>query len=209
MFRVRFRFWLQKKLSLDKTEHHLVIAGRSVVLCAPMTEVSIADSEWLVMNAHGIESEAEAFEFSRKLKASTELFSAMARLGVDAGIDKPTTQPDQTVADALKSRDGIEVRGNVHGVDVFLDRPNVLIPHMSGSGEVRATPDPFLSDINRLFDVLDGASQRARHYFADELCAYSNRSGRNDCVCHFGGRDARARSSILVGISKTVTGAVG
>jgi hypothetical protein len=162
MFRVRFRFWVQKKLSLNEAERRLTVAGREVVLSAQMPEVSIADSEWLVMNARGIESENEAADFARKLKASSELSSVVARLGINAGVDKPTSGFGKTVRNDLKDKHGVVLRDNVHGIDVFTDDPNIRIGHFSATGTVRSAPDPFLGDIDELFEVIDSASTRAR-----------------------------------------------
>jgi len=162
MFRVRFRFWVQKKLNLKETEQRLTVAGREIVLSAQMPEVSIADSEWLVMNARGIESENEASDFAQKLKASSELSSVVARLGINAGVDKPTSGFGKTVRDELEDKHGIVLRDNVHGIDVFPDDPNIRIGVVSATGTVRSAPDPFLGDINDLYKVIDGASPRGR-----------------------------------------------
>ena len=45
---------------------------------------------------------------------------------------------------------------------MFPDDPAVRIGHFSAIGTVRASPDPFLVDLNELFKVIDGASQRTR-----------------------------------------------
>jgi hypothetical protein len=50
----------------------------------------------------------------------------------------------------------------VHGIDVFPDDHNIRIGIISGAGVVRSAPDPFLSGIDELFQVVDAASPRAR-----------------------------------------------
>jgi hypothetical protein len=161
-FRVRFRFWVQKKLSLEEKERRLTIAGKEVVLSPQIQDTNIADSEWLVMNAHGFESERDAADFGRILKASTELSSAISRLGINGGIDRPTSGFGKIVTDRLRQEHGVELRDNVHGIDVFPDDPNIRIGIISGAGVVRSAPDPFLSGIDELYRVVDAASTRAR-----------------------------------------------
>ena len=127
-----------------------------------MPEVSIADSEWLVMNARGIDTEVEAWDFARKLKASSELSSVVARLGMSAGIDRPTSGFGKIIKDHLKDKHGILLRDEVHGTDVFADDPNVRFGNLIMGTTIRSSPDPFLGDIDELFKVIDSASPRAR-----------------------------------------------
>jgi hypothetical protein len=161
-FRVRFRFWVQTKLSLQEKERRLTIAGREVVLSAQSPDSDIADNEWLVMNARGFESKEEAAEFARVLKAATEFSSAIARLGINAGVDSPTSSFGRIVTEHIRQEHGVELRANVHGIDVFPDDDNIQIGVISGAGTVRMAPDPFLSGIDGLYRVVDGASLRTR-----------------------------------------------
>ena len=114
------------------------------------------------MNARGFTSEYEAQEFGGKLKTSSELSSVIARLGINAGTDKPTSGFGKSIKDRVREQHGIVLRDNVHGVDVFADDPNVRISSFSGTGTVRSAPDPFLSEIDELYKVINGASPRAK-----------------------------------------------
>ena len=68
----------------------------------------------------------------------------------------------QIVKDRVKEQHGIELRSNVHGVDVFKDDANIRIAHFSATGVVRASSDPFLGDICSLFNVVSGVSQETK-----------------------------------------------
>jgi hypothetical protein len=122
--------------------------------------VDICDSEWLVMNTRSFGSEEQAKTFARKLKTACEVSSVGARLGIDSGVDLPTSGFGKIVKDHVREQSGILLRDNVHGIDVFPDNPNVRIGYFSATGTVLAAPDPFLADINRYFGVVENASQR-------------------------------------------------
>jgi hypothetical protein len=160
-FRVRFRFRLQKKLNIQSKEHRLTVSGHDVVLSAPLPDVDISDSEWLVMNATGFGSEADARSFGRKLKAACEVSSVAGRLGLDAGVDLSTSGFGKLIKDQVREQAGVLLRDNVHGIDVFADDPNVRIAHISATGTVLSAPEPFLTDVDRFHGVAANASQRA------------------------------------------------
>ncbi|HEX5459622.1 MAG TPA: hypothetical protein VFX20_06590 [Steroidobacteraceae bacterium] len=153
---------VKKKLNLGEKERRLTVAGREVVLSPQLPDANIADSEWLVMNTRGFESESDAANFASKLKAACELSSVIARLGINAGVDKPTSGFGKLVRDDLQEKQGVVLRDNVHGIDVFPDDPNIRIGIFSATGTVRSAPDPFLTDIDKLYQVIDGVSQRVR-----------------------------------------------
>lgn len=102
-YRVRFRFRLQKQLHLDQKEFRFQIQGHEVVLSPQATDLNISDSNWLVMNVRGFETDEAAKTFGRKLKSTCELSSVTSRLGLDSGIDLPTAglgplSADETIA---------------------------------------------------------------------------------------------------------------
>jgi hypothetical protein len=122
-YRVRYRFRLQKKLSVSERERRFTVAGREVVVSSQMPDTKIEDDEWLVMNVRGFQSENDAANFARKLKAASELSSVIARLGINAGVDQPISGFGKIVKDDIYEKQGLVLRDNVHGVDVFLDDP--------------------------------------------------------------------------------------
>jgi hypothetical protein len=161
-FRVRFRFRLQKKLSIAAREHRFNISGREVVLSPQLPDSDIADSDWLVMSAKGFESEHSAAEFAQKLKAASEISSVAARLGIDTGVNRPTSGFGKIVKDRVRETAGLLLRDNIHGIDVFPDDPAVRIGHVNAVVTVRSPPDPFLADLDELFKLIDNASQRTK-----------------------------------------------
>jgi hypothetical protein len=161
-YRVRFRFRLQKKLHIDQKDYRFEIEARDVVLSPQLPDLTISDSEWLVMNVRGFESEEKARSFGRKLKSACELSSVAARLGIDSGTDLPTAGLGQLMRNRIRGESGLLVRDNIHGVDVFLDDPAVRIVSFNASGTVRATPHRFLGDLKDFFEALPSISQKTK-----------------------------------------------
>ncbi|MCW8884483.1 MAG: hypothetical protein OQK12_04395 [Motiliproteus sp.] len=161
-FRVRFRFRLLKQISIQNTEYKFEIDSHEVVLSPQSPDVNISDSDWLVMNARGFSSHDEAVEFAEKLKMVCEISSVCSRLGVDTGIDIATSGFGKIVKDRVKKEHGIDLRSNVHGVDVFEDDENIRIAHFSATGTVRASSDPFLGDFSSLFNAVRDVSQETK-----------------------------------------------
>lgn len=161
-FRVRFRFRLQKKLNIESVDYKFNVGAYEIVLSPQLSDVKICDSEWLVMNARGFESEGQAKTFAEKLKTACEVSSIATRLGVDSGVDRPTAAVGELVKKQTLGETGIKIRDNVHGVDVFPDDPNTRIFHMNATGTVRASPDPFLSDLSNLYNLVESLSQQTK-----------------------------------------------
>jgi len=161
-YRARLRFRLLKKLSIDASEYRLAVAGREVVLAAPIPDTLIRDSDWLVMNARGFSTEDEAQDFGRKLRSAIELASVSTRLGIDAGRDLATSGLARAIKDQIAKETGTLARDNVHGLDVFEDDSNVRIFNLNATGTVHAMPDPFLPMVAELHGVAASASDRAR-----------------------------------------------
>jgi hypothetical protein len=161
-YRSRLRFRVLKKLNISTREHKFQVAGHEVALSPPLPNQVIADSEWLIFNARGFVNEEEARAFGHKLRAALEVSSAATRLGVDVGRDLATAGLAEHVRQRVAKETGTFIRNNVHGLDVFVDDPNVRILHISGVGTVHANPEPLLGDLATLYATAAQASPNAR-----------------------------------------------
>jgi hypothetical protein len=85
-----------------------------------------------------------------------------SRQGVDAGVDLTTSGVAEIVRQRVREKTGAVLRDNVHGVDVFLDDPAVRLFNLSATGTVSKNPEPFLSDISKLFPATHNASATTR-----------------------------------------------
>lgn len=161
-YRARFRFKLQKKLHITTNEYRFQVSGREIVLTSEISEIPIFKSEWLVMNVRGFESENEAKMFAIKLKAAAELSSVYCRLGINTGLDLPTSGLFAPFREQLQKEKGIYARDNVHGIDVFPDHVNVAIASVTGTHSKTAGPNPFLSDLDILHPLAESTSKKTK-----------------------------------------------
>jgi len=159
-YRARLRFRVQKKLDVQAHEHRFTVNDREVVLAPTLPDVDICDSEWLVLNTRGFATEEQARDFGHKLRAALEVLSVSTRIGVDAGRDNATAGLGNEFRKQIERRTGHHYRDNVHGVDVFVDDPNVRIFGVSATGILRANADLFLVDLDGLLEIALNASPR-------------------------------------------------
>jgi hypothetical protein len=161
-YRVCLRFRLLKKLGIDAPEHQFRVGQHEAVLSAAGPDVSIRDSEWLVINVRGLPSEQDARSFGQGLRTAVELASVSTRLGVDVGRDLATSGLGQHVKERILRETGAIVRDNIHGLDVFEDDPRVVYFAMSGTATVHANAEPFLPLAAELCGQTHALSERSR-----------------------------------------------
>lgn len=162
-YRARFRFRVGKKLNIVDAEHRFMVAGREAVLASGVGDSKpISESDWLVINTRGFKSEEDAREFGHKLRAAAQLSSVACRIGIDAGIDLPTSGMGAAFRRQLEEQTGASIRSNIHGIDVFPDETNVVIFNVSGSGTVLSSPEPFLPSLDAFHAIAGTATDRAR-----------------------------------------------
>ncbi|MEO8627411.1 MAG: hypothetical protein ABI612_04830, partial [Betaproteobacteria bacterium] len=106
---------------------------------AVTVDVDICDSEWLVLDTEGVATHAEALEFGHKLRDALEMSSVATRLCVDAGKNLITAGLAEDFRHHLEQQIGPYARDNVHGLDVFIDDPNVRFMDLQATFTVRAT----------------------------------------------------------------------
>lgn len=161
MYRMRLRFRLSTKLNINASELPLEVGGREVVLRPEFRNVPINQSEWLVMNSTGFSEEEEARRFGHKLRTALELSSVATRLGVDAGRDLATSGFGREFRTQIAKDTGVDVRSNIHGLDVFPDDPNVGFFNASAAGSVLRGADEFLRSLAEVHETATTLSKEA------------------------------------------------
>ena len=165
-FHSRFRFRTQKRLNIKNKKHRLEINGHSVILMPRLPEQDICDSEWLVMEAGAFKSEDEAWEFGKILKTSCEVSSVSTRLGLDSGEKLLTSRSikgsfTKSFKECIQKETGIPYINDIHGIDVYQYNPNSQFISMDMTiRSILVPPDPFLNNINHLFDVVNNIPEK-------------------------------------------------
>ncbi len=152
-WRARLRFRVLNKLNVDATEQHLKVSGREVVLKPAKPDVKIVESEWLILSAGGFKTETEARGFGTALRTALELSAVACRVGVDSGQDLATSGLGRAVKDQILQSTGIDVRSNIHGLDVFPDHPSTRFLDFTAAASVLVDAVPILSGLSTFFDT--------------------------------------------------------
>jgi hypothetical protein len=107
---------------------------------------TIEKAVWLVARSCGYASEQESRENGERLRTALILTGAINRRGVDCGFDRPGMQFSKNIIDAIRERDGVEMRGSMHGLDVFDERKVVHVT-MNAKGAVQSSSEAFHSAV--------------------------------------------------------------
>src|ERR1019366_706273 len=100
-WRVRVRFRLGSKLTIAETKREIVIAGRTATLSSSQADIPISESDWLVINALGFQTEEAGRKFGHQIKSALDVSAVATKIGVDTGLDLPTAMFGKVVVDAM------------------------------------------------------------------------------------------------------------
>lgn len=149
--RIRLRVRLAKSLTTDELSRTIEFEGRSVEVASQIRDQALSKTTWVVFSAGEFKSEAEAYEFGRRLRRALIAAGLASRLGVDAGFDKPTSYMNEDFARSLGWIAPHErIAPNVHGLMVIPDDKNTRFPVFSIEATVSAAPDHVLGAIASL-----------------------------------------------------------
>jgi Apea-like HEPN len=125
-----FRLRFQMVTGLTAGRQHAVqlpISGIAHPIEVAAEFGTLEEATWFACTSCGYPSEEEARANGERLRTAFTLAGVINRLGVDFGYDNKTFQFGQFISDAHRKATGRELRGSVHGLDVF-DKDNVTVP---------------------------------------------------------------------------------
>jgi hypothetical protein len=73
----------------------------------------------------GFPTKESAFECGTRLKQAISILMAKRRLGINVGKDRATSASDIAMKDMLKEKHGVQLRDDIHGLDVYSEDPPV------------------------------------------------------------------------------------
>ena len=80
----------------------------------------------MILNGRGFDVEENARQFGHNLRLAIDLSSASTRLGIDVGHDLANFSLGNILKKQIAEETGGIIRNNVHGLDVFVDNPQVV-----------------------------------------------------------------------------------
>jgi hypothetical protein len=108
------------------TAVELSIAGLPPPVVLGAQTATLDQADWFIVRGYGYASEDEARENGQRLRSAFIQAGAINGLGVDCGFGRYTIKPGPAIIDAHRRSTGRELRGSIHGLDVFEDSAEVL-----------------------------------------------------------------------------------
>ena len=147
-FGVRLRFRMTKGFTTNEPMLSADVGGHLVTLASP-DEKPLQEGGWYCLRATGFDTPDDAVAFGTRLNIALQVTSLRRMLGVDVGSGRATSSLGKVVYDALAEQ-GAFVRPNIHGLDVFEDRPGTAWFNASLQGSVSTNPTAIFDDISAL-----------------------------------------------------------
>lgn len=147
-FGFRLRFRTTKGLTTDRATLAFEFEGRQVTLASPDGKPLI-EGGWYSLKAGGFATADEAEALGRRVTIALQIASIRRMLGVDVGEGAPTSALGRSIVESLAEL-GRFVRPNVHGLDVFKDRPGTAWFNASLQGTISTSPESILADLTSL-----------------------------------------------------------
>ena len=163
-FRLRFR--MATALSTGRQNAvQLPISGIAHPIEVAAEFGTLEEATWFACTSCGYPSDKEARANGERLRTAFTLAGAINRRGVDCGFDNKTFQFGQFIIDAHRKATGRELRGSVHGLDVF-EKDSVTVPSASAPDlRVLTSPEALQKDIQEAMNMCAELSDR------QQICA--------------------------------------
>lgn len=155
---VRFRFRVSTPLASDETRLRLELGGREALISAD-GDRPLRESNWLILNIHGLENKELAEKFGRRVAHAVMLAGARLGVGIDAGDDKASSGFGQVIVDAMAGH-GHKLMPNVHGLLVYEREGTERFVQINATGTITINPALVFSEIALSFDGAVGVGVR-------------------------------------------------
>lgn len=124
----------------------------------------------LILRQTGFACEQDAQEAGQAAKAALRATGVATDVSMNLGPDLASTGIGQIVKDKIHKEFGVELRGDVHGVDVFDEEgPEVKYMRMEAEGSVIANLDDFVETLGTFLKSTSNTESDDRVQFASEV----------------------------------------
>lgn len=152
-FVCRLAFTISHALFSDRNEISISV-GNHIVLIRSSNEIPLKESYKLAAISRDHRTVDDATKFGMHLKQYLLLAAIEGQFGVDVGKERSRGGPGPGLRDWFKTTHGVEVRGDVHGIQVYPDDDSTLI--LGGS----ARPSLVVS-VERFLELFGHATLRS------------------------------------------------
>lgn len=142
-FVCRLSFMISHAIFSDQNEVTIDIGQHSIKLRSP-NDIPLKESYDLVAISRGHMTAEDAIEFGTSLKQYLLLAAIEGQFGVDVGKERSRGGPCPGLRNWFKSTHGVEVRADVHGIQVYLDDDSTLFLRGSARPTVAVSVERFL-----------------------------------------------------------------
>ncbi|PIR39652.1 MAG: hypothetical protein COV35_03875 [Alphaproteobacteria bacterium CG11_big_fil_rev_8_21_14_0_20_39_49] len=143
---MRYRFFLNHIINSDEKEVGFNIDKRLVILAPTASNKKLNETKDLVLLARGFLSKEEAQSFGERVKTALQTLLVFSEIGVNIGLDEATGGFSSYMKEELLKQ-GVASYSNIHGLLVYKEHPNILIPVIEANGSSRFSKEKFLSDL--------------------------------------------------------------
>ena len=144
----RLRFRTAKHFNTED-ERLLLAQVEPAAIAIRAADGSLKTSEWLIICVSGHLSREDAIREAARTKSALLLAATERFLGFDCGPDRVTAGLFRGIKEAIREQNGMVVRDNVHGVDVFEGGDEVHIFNVSARTQVLVSPPHFVTAFSK------------------------------------------------------------
>ena len=150
---VRLQIRTGKPLNSDAEHLTATVWDREVSIKSRTGPLSKAG--WLVMQARGFSSEAEASEFGERLRLLVLIAGLCAHLGLDPGRDETLGQFTEVGLRVMGFDPDVRVPPEIHGISVLPDDGRSIFVYASASASVISDPAQLLGAVEELSEAAE------------------------------------------------------
>lgn len=155
-YQFRLRFQLQDSIHLNSTLKKVTLfRGKNGIKLSIKgeTNTTLKDSKRLAIIGGPYPSMEQAADAAERTRLSLLIWAAKQRLGIDLGSDYQSSYIFPSTLEMLTKRLGVQVRNDIHGIDVYENSGSVKFASVNGKLRIGKTYDALKKDLAYAFSA--------------------------------------------------------